>query len=243
MQGVTRVPTKSGATETENSVTVLSEGRRKHEFGGFLKMKIKLLGLVLAAAIAATAGAAQAALVLTTTGVDVLPATFDLPDYPVGGTIGTIANPGEGLTLDAPGKVTFEYRGKEALFTNTFRSPTSAVGDQLFSTATSSIGETASLFFGSGLLPFTFTSSGFGGTSISNGSVPSANMSIAFADLKDGSFLIFFNDPGSDRDLDDMVVRVSVSQVPLPAAAWLLISAILGLVSFSRIRRSGTQTA
>jgi hypothetical protein len=31
--------------------------------------------------------------------------------------------------------------------------------------------------------------------------------------------------------------------VPLPAAAWLLLSAILGLVSFARIRRKETPAA
>jgi hypothetical protein len=29
----------------------------------------------------------------------------------------------------------------------------------------------------------------------------------------------------------------------LPAAVWLMLSALLGLVSFSRIRRNGTTTA
>jgi hypothetical protein len=53
---------------------------------------------------------------------------------------------------------------------------------------------------------------------------------------------VLFDDSGSGHDFDDLAVKISVSAVPLPAAAWLLISAILGLVSFSRIRRNRPQT-
>ncbi len=37
---------------------------------------------------------------------------------------------------------------------------------------------------------------------------------------------------------NDALVEVSVSAVPVPAAAWLLGSAFLGLVGFARARRS-----
>ena len=52
-----------------------------------------------------------------------------------------------------------------------------------------------------------------------------------------GSFIALFNDGGTDGDFDDFAVKISVSPVPLPPAVWLFISAILGLVSFTRIRR------
>ena len=94
-----------------------------------------------------------------------------------------------------------------------------------------------------GVIPFSFLGGGSGGTATNGGPID-APLLIAFANLGDNSFLAMFNDGGGpDADFDDLVVRVSVSQVPLPPAVWLLLSAVLGLVSFARIRRKGPQTA
>ena len=219
-------------------------------------MNRKFFSLVVASLLLAMSPA-QAALVLTTTGTDTLASNFN-PNYPGfpgtfpgfpgavnpgSSTVEVIANPGEGLELTAPGTVMVEYLGRESAFTNDFRSPTFAIGDTIFSTATSSIGDTDLIAAGMGLVPFFFVSSG--GGMIGNGNVPTGAMSIEFADLGDGSFLAFFNDPALiDNDFDDMVVRFSdVSQVPLPPAIWLLLSAILGLIAVARNRRSSTRTA
>lgn len=53
--------------------------------------------------------------------------------------------------------------------------------------------------------------------------------------LSAGMFLFGFNDGGTlDGDFDDMLV--AAKPVPVPAAAWLLGSALLGLVGFRRTR-------
>lgn len=49
-----------------------------------------------------------------------------------------------------------------------------------------------------------------------------------------------FNDGGGDRDYDDMVVRMEVSPVPVPAALPLLASALGGLGFFARRRQAKT---
>lgn len=212
-------------------------------------MKIRLLGLVVAS-LMLVAGQASA-LVLSLDGPggtgSTLPGNFNPTGFPGGLvipgttpiTVYTAADVGSGLSADSAGKLKFEYLGSEAGFTNTF-----SLGSQLFSNATSAVGNVSLVDVAAGIIPFIFQTSGGGGKSATNGGVMSSGVSIAFADLGDGSFLALFNDGGGqDFDYDDLAVRVSVSAVPLPAAAWLLLSAVLGLVSFSRIRRNGAQTA
>jgi len=217
-------------------------------------MKMKLLGLVLAG-LMVIAGSAQAALLSLTPGgtANAIPGSFYTGAFPaipgiVTGTPIQEFGAGDvgGLSLAGPATLKFEFLGKDAGFTNTF----SVTGTgTLFSTASAAVGDAANVAFGSsGLIPFFFSTSG-GGTpaTANNGGPITSPLSIAFADLGGDTFLALFNDgggrPTDDKDFNDMIVRVSVSAVPLPAAAWLLISAVLGLVSFSRIRRKGPQTA
>lgn len=212
-------------------------------------MKIKLLGLVVAS-LMLVAGQASA-LVLSLEGAggtgSTLPGNFNPTGFPGGLvipgttpiTVYTAADVGSGLSADSAGQIKLEYLGSEAGFTDTFN-----LGVQLFSNATSAVGTVAFADVAAGIIPFLFQTSGGGGKTAANGGFMSPGVSIAFADLGDGSFLAMFNDGGGgDFDYDDLAVRVSVSAVPLPAAAWLLLSAVLGLVSFSRIRRNGAQTA
>jgi hypothetical protein len=175
-----------------------------------------------------------------------LPGNFNPVGFP-GGLVSTgdpitIYSSGDtgGLEL-AGGNATLnvEYLGSEAAFLNTFNFVPIA-----YSNAATPVGTTSQVDAATGILPFSFVTNGNGGGVAFNGGPINPGLSIAFAALNDGSFLALFNDGGGgDFDYDDLAVRISVSQVPLPAAAWLLISAILGLVACARIRRTGTQTA
>lgn len=219
-------------------------------------MKTKLLGLIFAGVLLAAGQASAAVVSLTVTGgnANTLPSSFG--SYPL---ISGLVTPGStsisefnsgnaasgGLQVSGPGIVHFQFVGFSASYQNSFGSGLST----LFTTAGSTAGDTAQIVAGgAGLVPFFFHTNGGAtpsGTAINGVSITSP-LSVAFADLGDGSFLALFNDgggsPTDDKDYNDMIVRVSVSPVPLPAAAWLLISAVLGLVSFSRIRRNGTQS-
>lgn len=144
---------------------------------------------------------------------------------------------GAGLQLDSAANVVFTFLGSEAAETNTFEVNGGTIFDQSNSTGDSSI-----IGLAGGLLPFLYTTTAAGG-SAANGSPFGAGLSIAFAALGDGSFIALFGDGAGDSDRDDFAVKIAVSAVPLPPAVWLFISAILGLVSFTRIRREQKTTA
>lgn len=210
-------------------------------------IKIKFLGLILAG-IVLVAGSAQAALLSVTGGdnTQTIDASFSL-GAETGLALGApliafdTANAGSGgLSLTGPGKLTFEFLGSEASFTNTLQ----VAGGEIFSNVGTLAGATSSIAFPAGLVDFLLTTTGNGGASAANGGPITAPLSFAFAAISDTSLILLFDDGGfGDKDLDDFAVRVSVSQVPLPAAVWLLLSAMLGLVSFSRIRRNDAGTA
>ncbi len=208
-------------------------------------MKLRLIGLALAGAML-VAGPASAMVLSVSGGTgDSVPANFNPTGFPGGVAAGdsiTVfnnANAGTGgLSLSSNATLRFEFLGSEADFTNVFD-----FGGTLFSTATAAVGDVVTVAAAGGVIPFSFLGGGSGGTATNGGPID-APLLIAFANLGDNSFLAMFNDGGGpDADFDDLVVRVSVSQVPLPPAVWLLLSAVLGLVSFARIRRKGPQTA
>lgn len=147
---------------------------------------------------------------------------------------------GNGLFLSEDATLKFEFLGTDAGFDNSF----SAFGTELFTSA-SLVGDTAQATSSTGVLdflvPFVLTSGG-GGTAANGGPV-GASLAFALAAVTESSAIVLFDDGGAGTDFDDFAVRISVSEVPLPPAVWLLISAILGLVSFSRIRRGEAQAA
>ena len=117
-------------------------------------------------------------------------------------------------------------------------------GGELFSNASTVPGSTSSIALPAGLVDFLLTTSGGGGGSAQNGGPITSPLAFAFAAISDSSVILLFDDGGfGDKDLDDFAVKISVSQVPLPAAVWLMLSSLAGLVSFSRIRRTGATTA
>lgn len=199
------------------------------------------------AGIMLVAGSAQAA-VLSVTGGDAraIDGTFSL-----GAETGLALNApltafdagnaaSGGLSLVGPGTLTFEFLGSDATFTNTLR----VAGGEIFSNIGTLAGATSSIALPDGLVDFLFTTTGNGGGSAQNGVSITSPLAFAFASITDTSLIMLFDDGAAgDTDLDDFAVRVSVSQVPLPAAVWLMLSALLGLVSFSRIRRSDAGTA
>lgn len=209
-------------------------------------MKLKVLGLVFAGLMFA-AGSSQAAILsVTGGGASTIPAGFSLSaetGLNVGNPIRIFdsGDPGGfGLVLSEDDTLTFEYLGAESSFTNTI----SSNGSEVFSTATASNGDTVDVAAVGGtdfLVNFVLESSG--GGSATNGGPITSPLSFAFAAITDTSVILLFDDGGFGTDFDDMAVRISVSQIPLPPAVWLLISALLGLVSFSRIRRKSAQTA
>jgi hypothetical protein len=211
-------------------------------------MKTKFFGLILAGLILVS-GSAQAALLIANGGtLTTIGAQSNTP-FDLTGTTGltsaspmtffSSSTPGPfGLSLTGgPAVVTFEYLGSEAGFINSF----TAGANSFANDGSTAIHATFANVTPAGLLDFILTSSG--GGSATNGGPVSANMAYSIAAFTGNSAIVLFDDTGSGHDFDDLAVKISVSAVPLPAAAWLLISAVLGLVSFSRIRRSGAQTA
>ena len=127
-----------------------------------------------------------------------------------------------------PSQWQLSYLGSDAAFTNTF---SFSMGDTIFSTATSDVGDTA---YATGDFSFTFTSP--------LGSVNEDNNNRVvryFANIIDTNTVQLWLDDGGahkDRDFNDM--GVGVSAVPIPAAAWLFGTALLGLAAVGRRREN-----
>jgi hypothetical protein len=212
-------------------------------------IKAKVIGLLVAGFMVAAASA-QAA-VLSVVGGDntqTLDAVFSLSattGLASGAPLVTFnaANAGGGglFLTGGPTKLSFEYLGSAAAYTNAFNA---LGGTTIFGNTVTPVGTKTSATVPNGLVDFFFTTDGGGDFpgSARNGGPISQTLSIAFAGITDKSVIVLFDD-GAHIDYHDLAVRVGVSQVPLPAAAWLLFSAVLGLVSFARIRRKEAPAA
>lgn len=214
--------------------------------------QLKVLGLVVAGIMFASAPALSAVLQVTsgppaTTIAAATDAPFDL-------TAETGLNGGSsiyvfdsasttpfGLSLSEAANLTFTYLGGDASLTNIF---TTAAG--VFSNdGSNSTGDSFSGNYAADFLDFVLSTSGSTDSAANNGAITSP-LQFALAMLTDTSVIVLFDDRGVDTDLDDLAVRIDVSdvsQVPLPPAVWLLLSAIFGLMSFARIRRASTRAA
>lgn len=150
-----------------------------------------------------------------------------------------------GLTFSPAGKasLTVTFLGTEASATN--EAVTFGIGGTSLSlnSKTSTAGESYTIGIEDllGTVPFTFTSDVNGGTSAgADGFV--GNAAIAFSEVFNGgrSVYAYFDDSGArdDRDYDDMVVRIDIAPIPLPAAGWMLLAGLGGLYGMRRIRKT-----
>lgn len=189
-----------------------------------MQLNLLLAAAAVAGVVSATP-AVQAATFTLTEGMGyLLPGDFnpapDAPGLAAGATILRNAT----LGLSGPGRVTFSYIGSEAGYTNQFW----ADDVEIFGNKTAGQAP-VTLDFGAGALPFAFrTANPAGGAA--NGASEGFYDSLALFGLSGTSVYALFNDSFTgDKDYDDMVVRMDVAPIPLPAAAWMLLTALGGL--------------
>lgn len=118
---------------------------------------------------------------------------------------------------------TVEYLGKEAADKNFFVQS----GNNIFNTNNTMVGQKFTFDIAEGIVNFGFFDS-TANFSASNTGLNINNIYYLFGSdfATTGSFIVGFNDKGTDIDADDLVVRVSaVSAVPVPAALPLLATA------------------
>ena len=144
------------------------------------------------------------------------------------------------LSLSSAADLVFTFVGKEAAYNDVFKdynSKSELAGT--FSNSTS-VGNT-SMFtttnVSAGSLTFGFLSNAVNNSFYSNGS---SRIGVILSDDKK-SALLMFNDKGSDKDYDDMVVKVSIlSAVPEPETYALMLG---GLALVSAVARRRKQQA
>ncbi len=145
----------------------------------------------------------------------------------------------EGATLHLNGtaNLTYTFVGKEAGYTNVFKSFYSGYGGafQQIEGATGNLGQSISFTnVVNSALHFGFLSNGVGSLFKNT----NENVAVTLSSDKK-SALIFFNDAcACDKDYDDMVVRVSISPVPEPETFGMLLAG-LGLMG-AVVRRRRT---
>lgn len=139
-----------------------------------------------------------------------------------------------GLLVSGPAKITFTYLGKEAGYSNSAVSLVPGGGTLSDLVAGASI--TFDQLVG-GLVPFSFKTTGDDGKWITNGWGSNRTaLDMAFMMISSTSYFALFGDGGggNDDDLDDMVIRIDVAPIPLPAGGLLLIGALGGLAALRR---------
>jgi hypothetical protein len=155
--------------------------------------------------------------------------------------------------VGGPSDILVEYLGSEAGYNNNFIfgsfNQNTGGGTNTFNAG--GITSTTLLGVASGVLNFSFTSGGGEGTvmnvdpNTNAGTNPNFFVSFANEFASSGQLVyLFFDDGGAgpDDDHDDMVIRLSITdggfEIPLPAAAWLMIAGIGGLGAVARRRKA-----
>ena len=195
-------------------------------------MKPRLIAAVALAAAMGLASAAQA-VTFTLAGGDApsaLPSNFNPNPGAADLAPGVMVTRNAALSLSARGRVTFSYLGSEAGYTNEFWLD----GERFDNKQASNPSFTLDL--DAGLAPFAFHTAHPAGT-VANGASSGFYQSIALFQKSPTTVFALFNDAStSDKDYDDMVVRMDVAPVPLPAAAWLILAGMAGLGAVARRR-------
>lgn len=160
---------------------------------------------------------------------------------------GTVKDTTNGLQVTGPGKpysITFTYIGSEAGNTNY----SANIGGTIFlnkpfgsETATAVNTSVTFLQTAAGLIDFSFgtyrPNSAVG--TIANDGGASRDVSTYSIGYKlfnnNTSAYVYFDDiAATDRDFDDLVMRIDVAPVPVPAAGFLLLGALGGLAALRR---------
>lgn len=152
---------------------------------------------------------------------------------------------GVDIQVDSNTKLKYTFLGWEAAYANAFQVNSTTVFTNGPSAAGGSgaAGPSVVVDQAAGYLNFAFLVNGSANNPVTNGSNPletgDAGVPNFFVKLVSGSeAIILFDDQAGDPDddnHDDMGIRVQV--VPLPAAAWLFGSALLGMAGIGYRRR------
>ncbi len=205
----------------------------------------RILGLALSALALFTGAQASAALLTLGGGSSIVTPSSN-------NVLGSGVTMLDNATISATGPVVlkFYFLGSESSFTNTLR-----IGSN--SHAESDSGQPAAwpgtfLFSytlaAAGAVPMSFTSSGFGGSLTPGGGdtaksiafqyLSCTNATTCWTSTPSNMVLFALDDSGAgpDDNHDDYVGYMVATPVPLPAAFWLLGSALLGLFGIGRRR-------
>ncbi|MFV0474259.1 MAG: VPLPA-CTERM sorting domain-containing protein [Pikeienuella sp.] len=207
---------------------------------------IKLLPIAAVAAFGLSESAGAATFGLDTTGgvAATLGAGYDLSEPTMPHSIVNFSGAGfGGLTVTPGATITATYMGSEAGASNGARLE---FGLFAFSNATSSVGDSVTFMNTGNLVNLLFSTNNLGGDDAIDNSIGLSTddrLNMAFTDISGAtgdvtSVFAFFGDGAGDLDYDDMVIRLDISTVPLPAAGLLLLTGLAGIGFMSRRRAS-----
>ncbi|WEF23980.1 VPLPA-CTERM sorting domain-containing protein [Paracoccus sp. S3-43] len=146
-----------------------------------------------------------------------------------------------GLSVSGPARVTFTYLGYEAGHQNSSYG-FGIDGNFLFENATATVGSSYTYTqAGADLVNFTFHTANplsyFHNHDVADPAT--GDYAIGYLRISDTSWYALFDDIAqNDRDFDDLVLRIDVAPVPLPAAGFLLLGGMGALGAAARRRKA-----